>query len=314
MRSLSLPSRKAFTLIELLVVIAIIAILIALLVPAVQKVRESAAITKCRNNLKQIGLAFHMHHDTFKSFPSGGVDWGTDVRDFASGQPADWRAQHWGWGLQILPYIEQGTVWSLPQAQDAQVAATIIPTYFCPSVSDGRIISTYGGNCPNRAMSDYAANGGTFGSMGSPTYNAATNTFDGAVVPSKNFSGWVRNTVSILDGLSTSVMVGEKYLSRTALLPAQDCNSDQGYVDGWDNDMVVWAQGDNFGSVVPSRTPANFLPTNAVCEGKFGSIHSTAAQFVFLDGAVRGIRFDINAQVWLNLCSVNDGTATEVPD
>src|ERR1700746_81596 len=71
---------RGFTLIELLVVIAIIAILIALLVPAVQKVREASNTTTCRNQLKQIGLAWLAHHDTFKVFPSGGTDWANSDR------------------------------------------------------------------------------------------------------------------------------------------------------------------------------------------------------------------------------------------
>src|SRR4051812_19051025 len=103
-----LRTRPAFTLIELLVVIAIIAILIALLVPAVQKVREASNLAKCRNQLKQIGLAFHSHHETFKAFPSGGTKWQDTTRvKTRTGVPADYTSQSWGWMYQILPYIEQ---------------------------------------------------------------------------------------------------------------------------------------------------------------------------------------------------------------
>src|ERR1051325_7563557 len=313
------PQRKAFTLIELLVVIAIIAILIAMLVPAVQKVREAAARTQCRNNLKNIGLAFHMHHDHFKAFPSGGVDWSTDVRDFAGGAPANWDGQHWGWAYQILPYIDQFALWNQPQgtAGDAFVAATPVQLYFCPAVGNPRFITTYGGNCPVRAQNDYAANGGSWGAMGSPTYNAATNTFDGAVVPSKNWSNTKRGLVSIPDGASSVVMVGEKFMSQRAQQGLQDCNQDQGYVDGWDNDAVIWSVGDNFSNSGPlvgppyagqtSRVPAFFNNTTTICDGKFGPIHMTGCHIVFCDGVVRAISYTVAPDVWFSLCKTDDG-------
>src|SRR5437868_13606968 len=97
MNRVTVPRRQGFTLIELLVVIAIIAILIALLVPAVQKVRDAAARTQCLNNFKQIGLGFHNYHDTFKAFPPGRIDGNVGSN----------------WPVPILPYIEQGALFKL---------------------------------------------------------------------------------------------------------------------------------------------------------------------------------------------------------
>jgi prepilin-type N-terminal cleavage/methylation domain-containing protein/prepilin-type processing-associated H-X9-DG protein len=123
------PSRRAFTLIELLVVIAIIAILIGLLVPAVQQVREAANRASCENNLRQIGIGLHSHHDTRKTLPPGGMQTGVNGT-----------ACYTNWAIEILPYIEQQPLYKMyNQLQLNTVAANnvvgqaFVPTYVCPS-------------------------------------------------------------------------------------------------------------------------------------------------------------------------------------
>jgi len=128
--------RSGFTLVELLVVIAIIGILISLLLPAVQAAREAARRCSCCNNLKQVGLALHMYHDTNKQLPAGWVGYDPSTR-----LPHWFGLPGWGWGAKILPYMEQGSLYKsavhfeLPITDPANAGARVFPitTFRCPS-------------------------------------------------------------------------------------------------------------------------------------------------------------------------------------
>ena len=341
--------RQGFTLIELLVVIAIIAILIALLVPAVQKVREAAAITQCRNNLKQMALAFHNYHDANKAFPSGGLTWDINSRTFVGNTPTVHDSQVWGWGFQILPYIDQVPLWETPpgssaggpQANDDFVAAAMVTVYFCPLVGAPRQNLNYAqgspaGGTPIRGLADYTGNAGSWGALGNAASNA--NSYDGPIVGSANSSqgatgsGIVRTIAQITDGTSNTLLIGEKFQTSAGLAnPEGSCNNDQGYTDGWDNDMIVFSQGatnENPPSgfaAIPATTPAtptlSFTPqlwqmhtTSTTCGGFFGSIHTAGMPAAFCDGTVHIIPYNITQATFFSLCCINDGASVEIPD
>ena len=140
--------RPGFTLIELLVVIAIIAVLISLLLPAVQQAREAARRTQCRNHLKQLGLALHNYHDVYTMLPAGYYSWTTSDGSgpaFAQIDPQTWDgAPGWGWGAALLPYLDQSPLASqlnsdLPiwHPSHTELIRTKLSTFLCPSSTGG---------------------------------------------------------------------------------------------------------------------------------------------------------------------------------
>jgi prepilin-type N-terminal cleavage/methylation domain-containing protein/prepilin-type processing-associated H-X9-DG protein len=328
-RSLSLGRRLGFTLIELLVVIAIIGILIALLLPAVQKVREAANRAKCANNLKQIGLAMHNYHDSFNSLPPDRI------------------AMNWPtWAVLILPYIEQDNlyrIWNLqlryyeqgPAGSPADPCPVNIPTYFCPSrrslpaqptaIAYPRSHLADGGMPRPGGMSDYACNGGTDGSTGallertSWTTNPPNLNLDSTspVVPLNTLClsfGSGTNFAAITDGLSNTLLVGEKYIypadlgGNGATTDGSVYSSSNGEEDTFRR--FVGQSGTVYRYLVPTiEDPGtNFgLNTAKWADKAFGSWHPGVCQFVFCDGSVKPLPVSIEITTLQLLGVRNDG-------
>jgi prepilin-type N-terminal cleavage/methylation domain-containing protein len=318
--------RPAFTLIELLVVIAIIAILIGLLVPAVQKVREAAARTQCTNNLKQIGLAHMAYHDVFKKFP------GTVV----TGGHAEYRV--------ILPYMEQGLQQTITYA-----AAQPIAVFVCP-----------GRRSTDQPWADYATAFSVLQQIPSNSTNPTLQALSKATTILDNGSAGVTMTsVTNRDGLSNTLLYAHKFVQ-----PQNYGNINVPLYSPYDNHSCLdagWAAGEG-GTIYTPLATANYQPpgarttranwgshrctsgmiadtnhnldytarpgsatgfparTNIAAmqtmgyEAVFGGPHPGASPCLWGDGSVRTLTYGLDGTLLCILWGWNDGIVVPIPE
>ena len=304
--------RRGFTLIELLVVIAIIAILIALLLPAVQQAREAARRSQCKNNLKQIGLALHNYHDTFRVFPPGRTRAGQ--HPFAG--VSSWNTGKVIWSVHILPYIDQANIYneidfSVPDPGQNAVNNTAkaheIQVYRCPSDPGDRSVTGVSSQGPiNYAICvGDQPNGADYGS------GRRTVMYCNSDVRMRD----------IVDGTSNTMCVAE------ILVGSEWYDGGNGYDDTAmltcaDNSMyprrttrgVSWFVGEN---VVQYCYTTNFGPNGldgiGACRdfqehanADAQSMHEGGAHILLCDGSVRFVSENVHLPTWKNLGFKND--------
>ncbi|WP_020471341.1 DUF1559 domain-containing protein [Zavarzinella formosa] len=272
----SSPPRRGLTLIELLVVIAIIVILIGLLVPAVQKIREAANRMRCTSNLKQLGLAIHAYHDTTGYLPPGG-----DQLCNESQAPHTDRTM-WNWTYHLLPYIEQDSLYREPDYN--KVYAQAVKTMYCPS---RRKAQTYNGH----GKTDYAGNAGT-SNLG----------MNGIIVQGKVGGPTQIRFADVTDGLSGTIMLGEKRMNNAEFGNVFDDN--EPFVNsGWNDDYECYRTA----SAQPARDFSKAGETAA--QSMFGSAHASGFNVSLGDGSVRYLRFTISLATFQRACVRDDGHA-----
>jgi prepilin-type N-terminal cleavage/methylation domain-containing protein/prepilin-type processing-associated H-X9-DG protein len=289
---------QGFTLIELLVVMAIIAVLIGLLLPAVQRVREAASRTQCQNNLKQLGLGLHNYHDTWRHFPSAYRAAGLN-----SGP---------GWGTFILPYLEQEALaQQVPKGSPFWGGSQAVST-----ASDGGQTPLSVFRCPSDAGPSHDADQGGFAVS---NYRATCGTLITVVYTAESDLGGVMYQNSrvrikdVIDGTSNTTMVGEgKYgvprhvSTGNAVSTALWCGmSGTHHVPGIGTyiwiDNVMWPTGGN---------PAW---SRDYVDEAFNSSHTDMVHFLFADGSVRGFSRQIDPTLRAQMGVRNDGLPLITP-
>jgi prepilin-type N-terminal cleavage/methylation domain-containing protein/prepilin-type processing-associated H-X9-DG protein len=293
-------ARGAFTLIELLVVIAIIAVLIGLLLPAVQKVREAASRSQCVNNLKQIGIALQAYHGIENCFPPGYVSgWDSNGDDTGPG---------WGWAAKLLPHIEQENLFRaitftqpIEASGNASARVTPVKTYLCPSDPTPRTFTAQGYNlstgAPTAAICDLAAGNylGVFG-ISEPGV-------DGEGVFYRNSRVGFKD---ITDGASQSLMVGERSwkwgavtwvgsVTGAALIPVPGSSAPPGV---WNSSGMV------LGHTFEGAGGPGSLGTEV---NGFAGAHPAGTNFLFADGHVQLLSASLDHSIYKALSTIAGG-------
>jgi prepilin-type N-terminal cleavage/methylation domain-containing protein/prepilin-type processing-associated H-X9-DG protein len=319
-------SRIAFTLIELLVVIAIIAVLIGLLLPAVQKVREAANRTKCSNNLKQLSLACHTYHDTHSLFPPGALV----LPNGPSWQNLDWTANKGTWLIYTLPYMEQNNLFkaipnlyvphfdSMGAAEQAGVLPTLLPYGRCPSdgFNSENPTSNYVGSMGPQCLDNFCNYEPYQQFCNMPQWGWTTGADDGTTDNAGDARGLFARAGAkialrdVADGTSNTLLIGETLPSENIHMLWFHWYSTYGTqlnstiipinypVD--ENDQS-WC-GANVGG------PQHSMTNNSVAWG-FKSRHPQGANFAFVDGSIHFITQGIDYKTYQLLGCRNDGQA-----